>query len=60
MLVFILLIMREKVWDLDVEEVVPHLEFAVLGAFLRLHPGRDVTEQDQPEESQDESREENE
>ena len=52
--------MREKVWDLDVEEVVPHLEFAVLGAFLRLHPGRDVTEQDQPEESHDESREENE
>ncbi len=52
--------MREKVRDFDIEEVVPHLEFAIPGAFLRFYPGRDVAEQDYPEESHDKSRDENE
>lgn len=60
MLVFCLHIMREKVRDFDIEEVVPHLEFAIPGAFFRFYPERDATEQDHPEESHDKSRDENE
>ena len=60
MLVACFRVTREKVRDFDIEEVVPHLEFAIPGASLRFYPGRDVTEQDYPEESHDESRDENE